>query len=51
MHLKLFDVAVIILYATCVLVVAHLLQRGRRRTEDDRDYTPSTRALPSTWRK
>jgi solute:Na+ symporter, SSS family len=47
MHLKLFDVVVIIVYATLVLVVAHLLQRGRRALADeDQDYTPSTRALP-----
>jgi len=47
MHLKLFDVAVIILYATLVLVVAHVLQRGRRNgSDEDADYTPSSRALP-----
>jgi SSS family solute:Na+ symporter len=47
MHLKLFDVVVIIVYATLVLVVAHLLQRGRRvHADEDQDYTPSTRALP-----
>jgi SSS family solute:Na+ symporter len=47
MHLKLIDVAVIILYATLVLAVAHLLQRGRRsRSDEDTDYAPSTRALP-----
>jgi len=47
MHLKLFDVVVIILYATLILLVAHLLQRGRRGASDeDSDYSSSTRALP-----
>jgi solute:Na+ symporter, SSS family len=46
MHLQLFDVAVIIIYAVIVLAVANLLQRGRRTSEDDQDYTPSSRALP-----
>jgi len=47
MHLKLLDVAVIILYATFVLLIAHLLQRGHRDgAEEDASYAPSTRALP-----
>jgi solute:Na+ symporter, SSS family len=47
MHLQLFDVAVGIIYVVIVLVVANLLQRGRRATiEEDQDFAPSTRALP-----
>jgi len=47
MHLSLFDVAVITLYAVVILLVAQYLQRGRKvRAEDDIDNAPSSRALP-----
>jgi len=46
MHLQLFDVAIIILYAVIVLLVANYLQKERRGGEEDRDFTPATRALP-----
>lgn len=47
MHLRLFDIVIIILYAILVLTVAHLFRRaGRRDEEDFDDPAPRRRALP-----
>ena len=47
MHLSLFDVVVIILYAIFALTIAHFLQHGRKgEGEEDHDYAPTSRALP-----
>ncbi len=47
MHLRLFDIIVIIFYAVLVLAVAHLFQRGGRTDDDDFDERiPKHRALP-----
>ncbi|MDR3528621.1 MAG: sodium/solute symporter [Rhizomicrobium sp.] len=47
MHLRLFDVIVIIIYAVLVLAVAHLFQRSGRTDDDDFDErAPKHRALP-----
>ncbi len=47
MHLRLYDIVVIIFYAVLVLALAHLFRR-RSRTEDDDfdDRTPKHSALP-----
>jgi solute:Na+ symporter, SSS family len=46
-HLSLFDIVIVVLYATFVLVVAQFIQRDKRRDSDDSDdYTPASRALP-----
>ncbi len=47
MHLKLLDIAVIVVYATLVLAISQLLQRGKRSAPDEeQDATPARRALP-----
>ena len=47
MHLSLFDMIVVILYAIFVLAVAQFLQRGKpNRFDETDDYTPTARALP-----
>jgi solute:Na+ symporter, SSS family len=47
MHLSLFDMVVVILYAMFVLAVAQFLQHGKfRGTEESDNYTPVARALP-----
>lgn len=47
MHLRLFDIIVIIFYAILVLAVAHLFQRAGRTDDDDYDdRAPKHRALP-----
>ncbi|MDE2183487.1 MAG: sodium/solute symporter [Alphaproteobacteria bacterium] len=47
MHLSLFDMAVVIIYAVSVLAVAQYLQRGKARFSDGpEEYAPLPRALP-----
>jgi SSS family solute:Na+ symporter len=46
MHLGFKDIVVVIIYAMVVLAAAHLFQRGGRRSEDETEDTPTTRALP-----
>lgn len=46
-HLSLFDVLVIILYAVFVLAAAQIWQKGSsRRSDDDQDLEPTKRAIP-----
>lgn len=46
MHLQLFDIVVIIVYAILVLTVAHLFQRGRSGSDEDFEDQTKHRALP-----
>lgn len=47
MHLSLFDVLIIVLYAVFVLAITNVWQRdGSQRSDEDQTFTPSKRAVP-----
>jgi SSS family solute:Na+ symporter len=47
MHLKLFDILVVILYVTFLLAIAQFLPRGKTdKSDTGEDYVPKSRALP-----